>query len=93
MYGAACNQSDFVLQAIQDAKLDLKVWLGVYIVSSSLSYFVAYELKLIKIMSTGTGCSRKYRANGIDDCHSQIIRNEARLGCNRWKRVYSQRSQ
>lgn len=33
MYGSACNQSDLVLQAITSAKLNLTVWLGVYIVS------------------------------------------------------------
>lgn len=31
MYGSACNQSQIVLQAIQDTKVNMSVWLGAYI--------------------------------------------------------------
>ncbi|KAM0791717.1 hypothetical protein ACM66B_003986 [Microbotryomycetes sp. NB124-2] len=31
MYGAACNQSQLVLQAIQDTKVDMSVWLGSWV--------------------------------------------------------------
>ncbi|GAA6020538.1 hypothetical protein JCM11491_000787 [Sporobolomyces phaffii] len=30
-YGSACNQSELVLQAIQDTKINMTVWLGAYI--------------------------------------------------------------
>ncbi|GAA5926995.1 uncharacterized protein JCM15063_000427 [Sporobolomyces koalae] len=30
-YGSACNQSELVLQAIQDTKVNMTVWLGAYI--------------------------------------------------------------
>ncbi|KAK4050621.1 hypothetical protein OIV83_003347 [Microbotryomycetes sp. JL201] len=31
MYGSACNQSQLVLQAIQDTKVDMTVWLGAWV--------------------------------------------------------------
>lgn len=31
MYGSACNQSQLVLQAIQETKANMTVWLGIYI--------------------------------------------------------------
>ncbi|GAA5851106.1 hypothetical protein JCM5353_000231 [Sporobolomyces roseus] len=30
-YGSACNQSELVLQAIQDTKINMTVWLGAYV--------------------------------------------------------------
>lgn len=31
MYGSSCNQSQLVLQAIQETKVNMTVWLGLYI--------------------------------------------------------------
>lgn len=30
-YGSACNQSELVLQAIKDTKVNMTVWLGAYV--------------------------------------------------------------
>lgn len=35
MYGSACNQTQLVLQAIQDTKVNMTVWLGAYVGDSS----------------------------------------------------------
>nr|XP_019045226.1 glucan 1,3-beta-glucosidase [Kwoniella bestiolae CBS 10118]OCF24156.1 glucan 1,3-beta-glucosidase [Kwoniella bestiolae CBS 10118] len=38
LYGANCNQSALVLQAIQDTKVDMTVWLGIYVDSNEEAY-------------------------------------------------------
>ncbi|WWC62957.1 uncharacterized protein I303_105555 [Kwoniella dejecticola CBS 10117] len=38
LYGANCNQSALVLQAIQDTKVDMTVWLGIYVDSNETAY-------------------------------------------------------
>lgn len=35
MYGSGCNMSQITLQAIQDTKVDMQVWLGAYIGDNS----------------------------------------------------------
>lgn len=35
MYGSACNQTQLVLQAIQDTKVNMTVWLGAYVGDNS----------------------------------------------------------
>ncbi|KAK4054985.1 hypothetical protein OIO90_003326 [Microbotryomycetes sp. JL221] len=35
LYGSACNQSQLVLQAIQDTKVDMTVWLGAWVNDNS----------------------------------------------------------
>ena len=34
MYGTACNQTQLVLQAIQDTKVNMTIWIGAYSESS-----------------------------------------------------------
>ncbi|WRT66715.1 uncharacterized protein IL334_003678 [Kwoniella shivajii] len=38
LYGANCNQSALVLQAIQDTKVNMTVWLGIYVDSNETAY-------------------------------------------------------
>ncbi|WVO18592.1 hypothetical protein L204_106311 [Cryptococcus depauperatus] len=38
LYGANCNQTAMVLQAIQDTKVNMTVWLGIYIDSNDTAY-------------------------------------------------------
>ncbi|WVR06642.1 hypothetical protein IAU60_003674 [Kwoniella sp. DSM 27419] len=38
LYGANCNQTALVLQAIQDTKVDMTVWLGIYVDSDESAY-------------------------------------------------------
>nr|XP_031858562.1 uncharacterized protein CI109_006085 [Kwoniella shandongensis]KAA5525634.1 hypothetical protein CI109_006085 [Kwoniella shandongensis] len=38
LYGANCNQTALVLQAIQDTKVDMTVWLGIYVDSNQTAY-------------------------------------------------------
>ncbi|WVQ65446.1 uncharacterized protein L199_003622 [Kwoniella botswanensis] len=38
LYGANCNQSALVLQAIQDTKVNMTVWLGIYVDSNEEAY-------------------------------------------------------
>ncbi|BGP01034.1 Glycoside hydrolase family 17 protein [Rhodotorula toruloides] len=51
MYGSACNQTQLVLQAIQDTKVNMTVWLGAYVgdnttVNAQQQEFVLDALKI-----------------------------------------------
>jgi exo-beta-1,3-glucanase (GH17 family) len=47
MYGSGCNQSAHVLQAIADTKVNLTVWLGVYMFVIHVSAYRASPPKLM----------------------------------------------
>ncbi|WVQ84409.1 hypothetical protein IAT38_006561 [Cryptococcus sp. DSM 104549] len=38
LYGANCNQTALVMQAIQDTKVNMTVWLGIYVDSNETAY-------------------------------------------------------
>ncbi|KAI5475540.1 glycoside hydrolase family 17 protein [Pseudohyphozyma bogoriensis] len=54
MYGGACNQTQLTLQAIQDTKVNMTVWLGVYIGTNETvnTQQMDYALEAIQIYGT-----------------------------------------
>ncbi|WVF68708.1 hypothetical protein IAT40_003480 [Kwoniella sp. CBS 6097] len=54
LYGANCNQSALVLQAIQDTKVDMTVWLAVYVDSDESAYKAQVEAVEAALKTYGT---------------------------------------
>jgi glucan 1,3-beta-glucosidase len=54
LYGANCNQSALVLQAIEDTKVNMTVWLGVYVDVNETAYNVQLAAVEDAIKTYGT---------------------------------------
>lgn len=53
-YGSGCNQSALILQAIQDTKVNMTIWLGVYIGSNETVNTEQMEQTIKVIKTYGT---------------------------------------
>ncbi|KAK8858895.1 hypothetical protein IAR55_003126 [Kwoniella newhampshirensis] len=54
LYGANCNQTALVLQAIQDTKVNMTVWLGIYVDSNQTAYTTQLEAVTDALKTYGT---------------------------------------
>ncbi|BGP56518.1 hypothetical protein JCM8202_004586 [Rhodotorula sphaerocarpa] len=72
MYGSACNQTQLVLQAIQDTKVNMTVWLGAYVGNNETvnNQQQQYVLDALKIYGTdhvsGVTIGNEYVLNADD---------------------------
>lgn len=72
MYGAGCNQSALVLQAIQDTKVEMTVWLGVWIDTNTTTVANQMQttLDVLKVYGTkhvaGVTVGNEYILNAAD---------------------------